>query len=277
MAVRTHGPGAGQVVRGDADRRVANAAADCPQGRLVPFGALQGFLHPISVARQVMEQLPHVFLVGEGAARFAAEIGAEAGEKKSIAGEQARDNAYQSAKAALRGDKSAIAGYADASAAVSTDMKRLIKVDTLNEAGAVDMLLNTLMPTLGLNASIFGLDKEAGAARDFATGASRGMGATDIGEARAEAPYAEAALWTVRFPRVVLALLVGACLAVAGVLMQGIFGNPLAEPGVPEEAPGLAHRGELPRRPVARRHRAHPAARRPAPRALADAPRAARE
>jgi len=42
-------------------------------------GALKGFLHPISVARGVMERLPHVFLVGEGAARFAKEIGAEAG------------------------------------------------------------------------------------------------------------------------------------------------------------------------------------------------------
>ena len=40
-------------------------------------GALKGFLHPVSVARQVMELLPHVFLVGDGAARFAAEIGAE--------------------------------------------------------------------------------------------------------------------------------------------------------------------------------------------------------
>jgi L-asparaginase len=43
-------------------------------------GALQGYLHPISVARQVMDRLPHVFLVGEGAARFAAETGAEKGE-----------------------------------------------------------------------------------------------------------------------------------------------------------------------------------------------------
>ncbi len=42
-------------------------------------GALTGFIHPISVARQVMERLPHVFLTGDGAARFAAEIGAEAG------------------------------------------------------------------------------------------------------------------------------------------------------------------------------------------------------
>lgn len=43
-------------------------------------GALQGYLHPISVARQVMEKLPHVLLVGYGAARFAAEQNMEAGE-----------------------------------------------------------------------------------------------------------------------------------------------------------------------------------------------------
>lgn len=40
-------------------------------------GALQGFLHPVSVARAIMRHLPHEFLVGEGAARFAREIGAE--------------------------------------------------------------------------------------------------------------------------------------------------------------------------------------------------------
>ena len=38
-------------------------------------GALQRYLHAISVARGVMERLPHVMLVGEGAARFAAELG----------------------------------------------------------------------------------------------------------------------------------------------------------------------------------------------------------
>ena len=38
-------------------------------------GALKGFLHPISVARKVMENLPHVLLVGDGAARFAIECG----------------------------------------------------------------------------------------------------------------------------------------------------------------------------------------------------------
>jgi beta-aspartyl-peptidase (threonine type) len=39
--------------------------------------ALVGFHHPISVARTVMERTPHVMLVGDGAARFAAEIRAE--------------------------------------------------------------------------------------------------------------------------------------------------------------------------------------------------------
>ena len=45
--------------------------------RVGAVGALRGYLHPISVARAVMEQLPHVMLVGDGAAHFAAEIGAE--------------------------------------------------------------------------------------------------------------------------------------------------------------------------------------------------------
>lgn len=40
-------------------------------------GALRGYEHPISVARKVMEDLPHVLLAGEGAARFAAEMGFE--------------------------------------------------------------------------------------------------------------------------------------------------------------------------------------------------------
>ncbi|MFB7633927.1 FecCD family ABC transporter permease [Streptomyces sp. NPDC056149] len=42
----------------------------------------------------------------------------------------------------------------------------------------------------------------------------------------------ESVLWNVRVPRVVLGLLVGASLGCAGALMQGVFGNPLAEPGV---------------------------------------------
>lgn len=40
-------------------------------------GAVQGYKHPISIARKVMETLPHVFLVGRGAEHFAAEMGFE--------------------------------------------------------------------------------------------------------------------------------------------------------------------------------------------------------
>lgn len=40
-------------------------------------GAVRGYEHPISIARKVMEELPHVLLVGSGAERFAAEMGFE--------------------------------------------------------------------------------------------------------------------------------------------------------------------------------------------------------
>ena len=44
--------------------------------RIGAVAALKGYLHPISVARAVMERTPHVFIVGEGAERFAREVGA---------------------------------------------------------------------------------------------------------------------------------------------------------------------------------------------------------
>lgn len=53
-------------------------------------------------------------------------------------------------------------------------------------------------------------------------------------------PQAEAGLWAVRFPRVALALVAGAALAVGGVLMQGVFGNPLAEPAIIGVSAGAA-------------------------------------
>lgn len=39
-------------------------------------------------------------------------------------------------------------------------------------------------------------------------------------------------LWSIRFPRAALAALIGASLAVAGAVMQGVFANPLAEPSI---------------------------------------------
>lgn len=53
-------------------------------------------------------------------------------------------------------------------------------------------------------------------------------------------PQGDSTLWTVRFPRVSLAVLVGAGLGCAGALMQGVFGNPLAEPGVIGVSSGAA-------------------------------------
>lgn len=53
-------------------------------------------------------------------------------------------------------------------------------------------------------------------------------------------PIIESALWVVRFPRIVMAIVVGAALAAAGAVMQAIFGNPLAEPGVVGVSSGAA-------------------------------------
>ncbi|MEU5763149.1 iron ABC transporter permease [Nocardia sp. NPDC047648] len=61
----------------------------------------------------------------------------------------------------------------------------------------------------------------------------------DIGPMPAH-PSGEVTLWQVRFPRVVLAMLVGAALATAGALLQGVFANPLAEPGVIGVSAGAA-------------------------------------
>lgn len=53
------------------------------------------------------------------------------------------------------------------------------------------------------------------------------------------------ALWRIRFPRVALSVLVGAALAVAGAIMQAVFGNPLAEPGVVGVSAGAAFGASL--------------------------------
>jgi len=50
-------------------------------------GALEGFMHPAQVARAVMQYTDHVFLVGRGAARFAAEMGFE---KENLLTDEAR-------------------------------------------------------------------------------------------------------------------------------------------------------------------------------------------
>ncbi|MFV0320707.1 MAG: FecCD family ABC transporter permease [Microbacterium sp.] len=55
-----------------------------------------------------------------------------------------------------------------------------------------------------------------------------------------DAPTAAGVILDIRLPRIVLGLLVGAALAVSGVLMQAIFGNPLADAAVVGVSSGAA-------------------------------------
>lgn len=58
--------------------------------------------------------------------------------------------------------------------------------------------------------------------------------ARDVWSALARAGDSEARqiVWNLRLPRVLTGLLAGGCLAVAGAFLQGIFRNPLADPGI---------------------------------------------
>jgi iron complex transport system permease protein len=47
-------------------------------------------------------------------------------------------------------------------------------------------------------------------------------------------------LWTIRLPRIAMACMVGAMLAAAGTMMQGLFRNPLADPGLVGVSAGAA-------------------------------------
>jgi beta-aspartyl-peptidase (threonine type) len=88
--------------------------------------ALSGFAHPVSIAREVMERLPHVLLVGDGARRFAEEIGAERGELLTEAG----------SKHWREGIASAAAHAGDA----LLDQARALTADPDQSAGTVDIL-----------------------------------------------------------------------------------------------------------------------------------------
>lgn len=66
----------------------------------------------------------------------------------------------------------------------------------------------------------------------------RGVGIDSAWAPEASTDYG--VIYSIRLPRLVLGLLVGAALAVSGVLMQAIFGNPLADAGVVGVSSGAA-------------------------------------
>jgi len=74
-AVRSVGLGGFPNILGEVECDAAIMDGSTLQAGAV--GALKGYLYAISAARKIMERLPHNFLVGDGAARFCREIGAE--------------------------------------------------------------------------------------------------------------------------------------------------------------------------------------------------------
>jgi isoaspartyl peptidase/L-asparaginase-like protein (Ntn-hydrolase superfamily) len=67
--------GTGANIRLDGRTIQMDAALMTGEGRFAAVGAIERVLNPIRVARAVMDSTPHLFMVGEGATRFAHGIG----------------------------------------------------------------------------------------------------------------------------------------------------------------------------------------------------------
>ena len=85
------------------------------------------------------------------------------------------------------------------------------------------LLLTLLVGSLCLSLSLGSMTVELNQLIDVVFGRLRGEVVTGT---------ADMVVWQIRMPRVCLSLLVGACLAVSGAMVQGLFRNPLADPSL---------------------------------------------
>jgi L-asparaginase / beta-aspartyl-peptidase len=99
-------------------------------------GALRGFRNPVSVARAVLERLPHVLLVGDGAAAFAEAIGAERADLLTAEAERVWRAKVERVLAGRATVEELVAGRAGVDLA---DLTRLA-TDPDRVAGTVDVL-----------------------------------------------------------------------------------------------------------------------------------------
>ncbi|WP_456284297.1 FecCD family ABC transporter permease [Microbacterium sp. JZ101] len=93
---------------------------------------------------------------------------------------------------------------------------------------------------LGVTASVLAVLLVAAGLGPIPTAPVDVLGALSRATQGAPASGVEALILSVRLPRVVVAALVGAALAVSGVVMQAVFRNPLAEPGIVGVSSGAA-------------------------------------
>lgn len=84
---------------------------------------------------------------------------------------------------------------------------------------AVSAVLSVLLVLAGVLALVFG---STDAVKEALSAALAGRKAAD--------PMVETILWQIRFPRVLMAALVGAALSLGGLVFQALLRNPLAEP-----------------------------------------------